>query len=402
MLLPRTSDNRRLQAAPMVTWLQDNFNANKPWDQMVADLMTASGPQDKNGAVTFWLANATVDKYTDQTSKLFLGVQLQCAQCHNHPFTGWKQTEYWGMAQFFMKVRADRVNGAARNGTTPGVTESGNGRGQRLPESAKTVPAKFLGGPEPKIDRADPYRPVLSKWLTAKDNPYFARAMVNRMWAHFFGRGLVNPVDDMHDANTPSHPELMDALTPEFKASDFDLKHLIRTICNSQTYQRTSKGATDADDPSLFARMAVKVMTPEQLYDSLIAVVGNARGGAQARRQGGGAQRAGATPRDQFVNFFLVDENVEPTDYQSGIPQALRLMNSGQTNGGQLLEQAARSSKSPAEVIEQIYLATLSRRPTESETQKLSDYVAKQGAARNAYGDIIWAVLNSSEYTFNH
>src|SRR5262249_22344672 len=161
-------------------WLEDSFNSNKPWDQFVTELLTASGTQDKNGAVTFFLANQTADKYTDTVSRLFLGVQLQCAQCHNHPFTGWKQTENWGMAMFFSKVRSDRVQAAARQGNSPGVSESEKGRG-RLPVSAKIVPAKFLMGVEPKLDTAEPYRPVLAKWLTAADNPFFARAMANRI-----------------------------------------------------------------------------------------------------------------------------------------------------------------------------------------------------------------------------
>src|SRR5262245_41579029 len=151
-----------------------------------------------------------------------------------------------------MKVRADRVQQAARNGNTPGVTESNGprGRGMALPESAKRVPAKFLQGEEPKLNTSEPYRPVLAKWLTSGENKYFARAMVNRTWAQFFGRGLVNPVDDMHEKNLASHPELLKDLTKQFVASEFDLKHLIRSICNSEAYQRTSKVGDDEVDPA--------------------------------------------------------------------------------------------------------------------------------------------------------
>jgi len=374
LLLPRTSDNRRLNSAPMTQWLEEHFNNNTPWDEFVTELITASGPQDKNGAVTFFLANATVDKYTDQTSKLFLGIQLQCAQCHNHPFTGWKQEEYWGMAQFFIKVRADRVQQAARQGNVPGVSENAAPRGRRapLPMSAKRVPAKFLQGEQPKLNASGPYRPVLAKWMTSPGNKFFARAMVNRTWAQLFGRGIVNPVDDMHDGNAPSHPELLKQLSEQFVASGFDLKHLIRGICNSQAYQRTSKVGKEEADPSLFARAAVKVMTPEQLYDSLEAVLGRADRPAQARR--GPQQRGPAiTPRAQFVNFFLVEEGSDPTEYQAGIPQVLRLMNSARTNaGGALLREAMKPGRPPAEVIEHLYLATLSRRPTADETRRLT------------------------------
>src|SRR5262249_12097166 len=151
-------------------------------------------------------------------------------QCHNHPFTNWKQDEYWGMAQFFMKVRLTaNPQKAAKAGISPGITEDGKGKGKKkgLPESAKIVPAKFLQGERPKMNPADPARPVLAKWMCSEGNPYFARAMVNRVWAHFFGRGIVNPVDDMHEGNPASHPELLAALTEQFKRNGFDVKYLI-------------------------------------------------------------------------------------------------------------------------------------------------------------------------------
>src|SRR5262249_1448060 len=152
---------------------------------------------------------------------------------------------------------------------SPSVSEDGKGR-QRLPESAKIVPAKFLQGEQPKIEDSEARRPVLAGWLVSGENPFFARAMVNRLWHHFYGRGFVNPVDDMHKDNMPSHPELLNELSGQFVASGFDVKNLIRAICNSQAYQRTSKPQGDnEDDNVLFSHMNVKVMSPEQLFDSL-------------------------------------------------------------------------------------------------------------------------------------
>jgi hypothetical protein len=404
LLLTRTSDNRRLQPAPFVKWLEDTFNANKPWDRFVTDLVTASGPQDQNAAVTYFLSNTTPDKVTDNVTRNFLGVQLQCAQCHNHPFTRWKQTEYWGMAAFFMKVRPDNVNRTARTGNTPGVTEAAGprGRGQRLPDSAKIVPARFLQGEEPKLRNSDPYRPVLAQWLTSSKNPFFARAMANRVWGQLFGRGLVNPVDDMHDGNPASHPELLKELADGFAASGFDVKGLFRTICNSEAYQRTSRpveGNEDAD-ASLYSRMAIKVFMAEQLYDSLTQVAGPARNVDRPGRPaaGRGVPRG---PREQFVSFFRVDEGADPTEYQAGIPQALRLMNSPQMSSANLVNSLARSNKNPEEAIEQLYLATLSRRPRPQELERLLAHVKKVGA-RDGYSDIAWALLNSSEFTLNH
>ncbi len=160
---------------------------------------------------------------------MFLGVQLQCAQCHNHPFTDWKQTEYWGMAAFFMKTKLTmNPQMAAKKGVPVGITEAvvkKGGKKQALPDSAKIVPAKFLQGEAPKLNRVEPYRPVLARWITSPNNPFFARAMVNRFWYDLFGRGIVNPVDDMHQDNPPTHPELLAMLAEQFKSSGFDVKY---------------------------------------------------------------------------------------------------------------------------------------------------------------------------------
>ncbi len=416
LMLPRNSDNRRLQPQPLVRWLEESFNANKPWDRMVREVLTATGTQDKNGAVTYFIANPTADKMTDSVTRLFLGVQLQCAQCHNHPFTDWKQDEYWAMAAFFTKVQMNgTVKKAAKRGGQLAVSEQplrrGKGRGkkQKLPPSAKVVPAKFLMGERPQLNKDAPYRPVVAAWMTAPQNRFFARAMVNRTWAHYFGRGFVNPVDDMHDKNTPSHPVLLEVMAEQFAANGFDVKALVRALCNSQAYQRTSKPLPGNEaDEILFSHMAIKVLSPEQLYDSLVAVSG--RDGQKApgrgRKQKAAGKRGGPrNARDQFIVFFRTDEGADPTEYQAGIPQALRLINSPQFNTGaallkKVLDQPGRT---PEQVLEQLYLATVSRRPTAAEVQKLTAYVKGQdGAARKAYGDVLWALLNSSEFTLNH
>ncbi|HEY7428923.1 MAG TPA: DUF1549 and DUF1553 domain-containing protein [Gemmataceae bacterium] len=407
LLLPRTSDNRAVSFDKMTKWLEESFNKNTPWDQMVREVLTAEGDMDKNGAVIYFLANATPDKLTDNATRMFLGVQLQCAQCHNHPFTEWKQNEYWGMAAFFTKVR---LNGnprqVVRQGGTVSISESGRGRPLRLPISAKRVPPKFLQGEEPKLASGDSYRSALANWMTSPKNAYFSRAMVNRLWTQFFGRGIVNPVDDMHDGNRPSHPQLLADLSSQFAANDFDVKYLIRAVCNSATYQRTSKPTEDNHDagPELFARMAVKVMTPEQLFDSLTEVVGAPSRANLPRRQGAAAGRfRNITPRTLFVNFFKGDENADPTEYQAGIPQVLRLMNSPQLNNAAMLNPILKAGKTPEQVVEHLYLATLSRRPTRPELDRTLSLVRKYpDEPRQAYGDILWVLLNSSEFTLNH
>ena len=279
-MVPRESGNRALNQKPLETWLADSINKNKPLNEIVYDLVTATGEIDKNPAGTYFVANPTVDKITDNVTRMFLGVQLQCAQCHNHPFTDWKQTEYWAMASFFMKTRIEgTAKGAAKGGATPSVSETAKAaKGKKgLPESAKIVPAKFLQGEQPKFNGVE-MRPTLAKWMTSADNKFFARAMVNRFWYQTFGRGLVNPVDDMHDDNAATHPELLATLTEQFKLNGFDMKYLLRAICNSEAYQRSSMSKEDAAsvDPDIYSRREMRVMMPEQMYDSLVVVLGPA------------------------------------------------------------------------------------------------------------------------------
>ncbi|MBL8867406.1 MAG: DUF1549 domain-containing protein [Planctomycetia bacterium] len=402
ILVERTSDNRRVNFDSLRKWLAEQFAANKPWDAMVSDILTATGDQEKNPAVGFFLSNNTVDKMTDETAKAFLGVQLQCAQCHDHKFNDWKQTEYWAMAQFFMKVQ---VGGLGKD-QTPGIQETQNVRRNKmnpLPESAKSVEPKFLQGEHPTVAKSEPYRPVLAKWMTAPTNPFFAKAMTNRVWAELFGRGIVNPVDDMVGQNLPSHPELLEGLAADFAANGFDVKHLIRSICNSAAYARSSKsvGGNETAAPHLYAKRSVRVLSAEQLFDSLAAVT-KFQDNAKAREKGMKAGPAGA--RERFVNFFLAGaEMVNPVEYEAGIPQALKLMNSRQTGAANpAIVRAVVGTARGTEAIEKIYLAALSRRPTPAESDRLAKYLDTSGGlSQDALGDVVWAVLNSSEFTLN-
>ena len=288
LMLPRESNNRRLDHTPLQQWLAKEFNADVPLNKLVFDLVTATGTTEENGATVYFVGNATVDKMTDNVARMFLGVQLQCAQCHNHPFTDWKQTEYWAMAAFFMKTKLTaNPQMAAKKGVPPGITEmavKGGGKKHGLPESAKIVPAKFLQGETPRLNPGEPYRPVLAQWITAPNNPFFARAMVNRFWYQLFGRGLVHPVDDMHQDNPSSHPELLAAMTEQFTSSGFDTKYLVRAICNSETYQRTSKPADgNQDDDRFLSHRVVRVMTPEQPAADFPFRPGRPRGGKERR-----------------------------------------------------------------------------------------------------------------------
>jgi hypothetical protein len=408
-MLPKNSDNRRLTNEPFVKYLEKQFNENKPWDVFVTDLLTATGTQEEQAAVTYFLANNTVDKMTDSVAKLFLGLQLQCAQCHHHPFTEVKQNQYWETAAFFMKVQVGNVNKAAKDGNSPGVTEKGMPkRGKNgLPEAAKILDPKFLDGVKPATKGAEALRPILAKWICTPENRYFSKALVNRAWAQLFARGLVNPIDDLRDENDPSHPELFNTLAQQFSANNFDIKYLLKAICLSETYQRTSKPNSNNRDveATLFARMNVKVLSPEQLYDSFEFVFGAARGPAARPNPPGTAVRPGlGNGRVQFVNFFNLDENWDPMDFQAGIPQVLRMMNSAQMNNPGRAAELTKNARTPAEAIEMLFLTVLSRKPTEAEVNRALAYATKEkgGDNKQALADLLWVLVNSSEFALNH
>jgi hypothetical protein len=296
----------------------------------------------------------------------------------HHPFKGCGQDALllrWIMATRWRKAASHRTP-AQENETVP--------RGLHSQVS-------FLGGAEAMLEAGKPFRPVLAKWLTAPDNPYFARAMVNRLWAHLFGRGIAHPFDDMHEENAPSHPQLLQMLTEQFVASGYDVKHLLRAICQSDAYQRSSWPHNQkASDPEWLAYRPVRVLTPWQLFDSL--------------------QRLSLMPaeskgkkdlRKEFVNFFSSDGEPNPFAYERGIPQALRLMNA--TRHDSLLSEIAGPQQTAASVIEHMYLKLLARRPTAAETKRMLTHVERFGSdPRQGYSDVLWVLLQSSEFTTNH
>jgi hypothetical protein len=268
------------------------------------------------------------------------------------------------------------------------------------------VPARFLGGGEPKFEPSAPLRPLLAAWVTAADNPYFARATVNRLWAHFFGRGLVEPLDGFRAGVSASHPAVLDRLAEEFTASGYDVQHVIRALCNTRAYGRTSRPLPENEnDTVMFSHMAVKVLSPDVLYDSLtIALNGNPATTA-AGKNGKAAQSAPFTigPRDEFINSFSGPAaESKANGYAHGIPQLLRLMNAESFNvGAPLAKAVAGSDGTPEEKIAIMYLATLSRRPTEDERRALVEYVDARRGTEQAYAGALWILLNTSEFVLN-
>lgn len=399
-LVSPLADDHRVRANQFRKWLADQFNT-KTWDRIATELLTATGKMDQNPAVIYLIEGRlprSVPDLTDLATRYFLGVRLNCAQCHDHPFVPWKQQDFWGMAAFFTQVQTP---GKPKLVYQVGVKDypelTLNSLKDGAPDGFQFRPPTFLGREESRPARGVTSRAALAAWLTSPKNPYFARAMVNRTWWRLFGRGIVQPVDDMHAANPPSHPELLNLLAQRFSESDFDLKFLTRAIVLSRTYQRTSRpGDAPEKQTALFGRMPIKVLSAGQLYDSLVTILGS------PTKAPGVGPRGDA--RAEFTQFFAEDGDPDPTAYRRGIPHLLRQMNSGQFAGrnSALAARAATPGRSPDEAAGELFLAILSRRPTADEVRLLRAHLARSGSVEAACRDLAWALLMSSEFSLNH
>jgi hypothetical protein len=394
-LLPDNVGQNPNASAGFETWLRKRLAENTPYDQMVREIIQPEGP----GAF-FQTRENKPENLAAATSRLFLGVKLECAQCHKHPFARWSREQFWGLAAFYSGLPQRRQNGLARVEPRP------TGRDIKIPGTEKVVQARFLDGKEPRWAEGMDPRTTLADWVTAADNPYFARAVVNRLWAYFFGVGLVDPVDELGDENPASHPELLDALARQFVAHRFDLKFLLQAIVNSQTYQRTSRVSHPGqEEPRKFARMALRGMTAEQFFDSLAQATGHQESAGPNRGRPGGLRG-----RTEFLTKFA-NPGGKSTDFRLSILQALALMNGRLVTDATDLDDSqtlAAVLDAPfmdnAQRIETLFLATLGRPPAPQEAGRFSKYVngGGDGNSRKALADLFWALLNSGEFILNH
>jgi hypothetical protein len=417
LLLPeaKTDAQKRFLMVSMDRWLRKQFSANAPYDRMVRELVAMPLPS-RNGfeiyqdsfsgtgqatPASFYFAKGKPDEIAAGVSRLFLGVRLECAQCHNHPFGKWKREQFWSQAAFFAGIKSPP------NVFNGGITEVNDKRELAIPNTERVAQARFLDGKAPRWKFKIGARDTFAEWMTAKENPFFARALVNRMWARYFGIGLVDPVDDIVDDNPASHPELLQYLAKEFADHDFDLKFLTKALVLSRTYQLSSR-VPDGTAPAaerLFARMPIKGLTGEQLLDSLNMAAGTRESlTPQQKAFTFGSQR------QEFLDLF--EEQERKTEYHTAIPQALTMMNSqlvsDATNPakgrllGAVIEAPFMDNKGK---VETLYLAALTRKPSASELARCLAHIKKRkgkDAQRKALADIFWALLNSTEFRFNH
>jgi hypothetical protein len=421
--LPEAATNAELQGqvGGFNDWLRRQISRNVGYDRMVRELLTVpfagervrprtpARPPDAGEPtpVAFYLAkDVKPEDLAGSTARLFLGVKIECAQCHDHPSASWTRQQFWGYAAFFAGLQRDAGGGAA-------IREVFDRRELKIPGSSQAVEARFLDDTEPQWKFNVGARTTLAEWMTAPANPYFARAAANRLWAHFFGIGLIEPVDDLRPDNPPSHPELLDELARRFAAQRFDVPFLIRAITASRAYQLTSAappGGRPAagDNLRLFARMAVRGLSPEQLFDSLVLATGYRE--PPAAQAPGGPAPARNPVRAEFLALFA-NNGQSRTEAHMSIQQALALMNgrfialATRSKDGTLAIVTGDPALDTAGQIEALFLATLTRKPTPRERDRFVRYLDGGGPnkdAKQALADVFWVLLNSTEFMLNH
>jgi len=410
-------------------WIRDSLAANKPYDQFVRAVVTAtgdfSGPKAEP-AVGWYNVLRTPQALVDDMAQVFLGTRIQCAQCHHHPYEKWSQDDYWGLAAYFARVRLVNPKNptqAKNSNTKPNANDT---RVALMPEGDVASPQgkkytrpRVLDGNELDIAAAEDPRQHLVDWMVHPANPFFARALANRYWAHFFGRGIVDMPDDMRVSNPPSNAALLDALAKDVVAHKFDLKHLIRTICSSKTYQLSSlPNDYNQKDKQNFARFYARRLPAEVLYDAVDQVAGvpvkffGAKGGGAAKTS---ATRAIELP-DETVRTPLLTAFGKPDRgsacecERSGaatLTQSLYLIGSSELHN-KLKDKTGRiallatDSRPVADKIREIYLWVYARPPLAEELATVQEYLSENGGRKEAYEDVFWALINTKEFLFNH
>lgn len=427
-----TANNSMISRDGMQKFLRDSFAREKPYDVFARELITANGTTTPGSADFNGATNFLIDKVNDEnaaqataaTSRIFLGLQIQCTQCHNHPFNDWKQQKYWEYNAFFRQVRAFRgqPSAAMMDGAAQLRDQDFAGESRRNPEEAElfyelrnglvaVAYPVFVDGTE--IPRSGYVKVVNRREKLADlivESPYFSQSIVNRMWGHFLGYGFTTPVDDLGPHSIPSHPDLLEYLGQEFRSSGFDLKALISWITLSQPYQLSSirNKSNELDDPQLgespkFSNFYIRQMEPEQVYESLL-VAGEIKPTGNYEEQ----ERVRNGWLQQFNTAFGNDEGLEATHFNGTIPQILMMFNGElvknavSTAEGSMIQRLATSNLSDRQKIEQLFLAGLSRKPTRKEADMARYFFQANSNPAEALAEIWWVILNTNEFIFNH
>ncbi len=405
------TSKQRAGTTLFASWIRDSVESNKPYDQFVSEILTATGSQNENPPAIWYRTVRKSPEYVESVAQAFLGVRVQCAQCHHHPTERWSQSDYYGLAAVFYRV--GRKGGFA-DAEVPTdeiiyLKETGEVVHPRTGEVLKPQP---LGGTPFAIGLQDDPRESLARWMTHADNPFFARTMVNRLWAHFLGRGIVHPIDDARSTNPPSNPELLDALANDFIASGYDVKHLIRTITNSYAYRLDSAPEPgNAGDTQTFARFYARRLPAEVILDGISQVleVPTVFPGVPA------GTRAIQLPDENVAAHFL-DVFGRPARMSAcecervdapALTQALELVNSTEiqrklTEASGYAQQLAGRDLPNDAVAEEIFVRVFARNPRPDELKAASEYLAGQSDRGEACRSLLWSLLATNEFLFNH
>ncbi|MFO0952745.1 MAG: DUF1553 domain-containing protein [Isosphaeraceae bacterium] len=391
-------------------WLRNAFRDNRPVDRMVDELVTAQGSIFTNGPANYFRVASSPDDLAETTAQVFMGVRLQCAKCHHHPFEAYGQDDYYGLAAYFARIRTKRSEEFGLFGGEQVVYVAKTGDVVQ-PRTGKRMAPRPLNA-EPADDPVDRRR-ALAKWLTGKDNPWLARNVANRYWGYLMGKGLVNPIDDLRETNPPSNPELLDALASEFVNGGYDLKKLLRLILTSRVYQLSSLPTPDNRlDTTFFTHYTLKRLTAEQLLDAINFATETTE---KFPLQPAGT-RAIALPDTNYPSYFLdtfgrpmrvqaceCERSADPT-----LNQALHLMNGDLVNrkvaqnDGRLMKMLRDPKLTDASLVRTLYMVTFNRPATEAEVTAAVGLIADAPSRAVGAQDLFWGLLNSKEFLFNH
>jgi mono/diheme cytochrome c family protein len=387
-------------------WLRERIAGNMPFNELVKELLSAKGGTFSSPATNFFQIEQDVKKLTENVAQVFMGTRIQCAQCHNHPFDRWTMDDYYSFAAFFAQVKRKPAEDPRERVIYDEVGE------MQHPVTKQNMSPKFLGGPKPDL-KGQTRREAVAGWLASPENPWFAKNVVNIVWAHFNGVGIVDPVDDIRVSNPPSNPELLDALAEKFVSYNYDFKKLVRDICTSRTYQlATRTNETNATDTRNFSHAMIRRVRAEVLLDCISQVTATPNKFKGLPLGARAVQIADGNTSNYFLTTFgratratvcSCEVKMEPN-----LSQALHLLNGDTTQQrirqGRLVETLLQEKKTPAEIISRLYLTVLNRPPTDMEREKLLAAVGDSTPpqTRETLEDIFWALLNSKEFIFNH
>jgi hypothetical protein len=389
-------------------WIRRALQHNMPYDEFVRNILVATGDPSSHPPTRWFQEVTTALARAEDTAQLFLGLRVQCARCHHHPFERWSQNDYYGFTAFFAQTQSTNVAGrGVRIMHGDGIAQARNPRNQQ------DMRPTGLGGETLDIPAYEDPRHHLVDWMAAPDNPFFARALVNRYWKHFFSRGIVEPEDDMRVTNPPTNPELLDALAKNFIESGFDLKQLVRFICSSKAYQLASEpNEWNQYDKQNFSRYYAKRLTAEALYDALNQVTNTTTGFRGMPTGTRAVQLPIANVNNYFLTVFGKPQAATACECErsadGNLAQSLHLLNSPEVQGkisaaGGRADLLAKSEEMDDRArVREMYEWVYSREPTSSEADFILPRIAQVPDRKQAYEDLMWALINTKEFLFNH